>query len=95
MQPLYFVVPTSHNKALPPHDIEIFLPMSSTPSNSSNSWQFASTVAVQNWRSLAITKLTQNTLMIRRLKNVPKPKLLLSVAAADLHIELFFNCRPH
>jgi hypothetical protein len=76
-------------------DVHKYLQTLTENRNSRWIWQQSWTTAALNWRGLTITKLTQSAGTISRLKNLQKKKLLLPVAAADLQIKLFFNCRPH
>jgi hypothetical protein len=93
MLPLYFVLPickkTSENRS----DAPILLAIPSKHGNDSHCRPF--TAPIQNWRSLTITKLTQSAVKMNKLKNKATQKLQLPLAAAELKIELFFNCRPH
>lgn len=95
MQPLYFVVSPSKIAAAASRDVHNYLQIYRGNRNSHWMWLQSWTTAAQNWRGLTITKLTQSTDTISRLKNLPNQKLQLAVAAADLQIKLFFNCRPH
>jgi hypothetical protein len=95
MQLLFFVVPPSKIAAMGGSDVHNYLQLYSENRNGRWMWQQSWNPAVHNWRGLTITKLTQSTDTISRLKNLPKQKLQLAVAAADLQIKLFFNCRPH
>ena len=95
MQPLFFVVPQSKVAKIANGDVHNYLQIYRENRNSHWMWQQSWTTAAQNWRGLTITKLTQSTDTIWQLKNVPQQNLPLPVAAADLQIKLFFNCRPH
>ncbi len=95
MLPLFFVVPQRKTAEATSTDVHNYLQIFTENRNSRRMWQQSWTAAAQNWRGLTITKLKQSSGNISRVKNLPKQKLQLQAAAADLQIELFFNCRPH
>jgi hypothetical protein len=94
MLPLYFVVPTCKKTLENASDAQLLLHTPSKYEYARNYRLLSFTAAIQNWRSMTITKLTQSAAKIPRLKNTQTQNLPLSVAAADSKIELFFNCRP-
>ena len=95
MLPIFFVIPPSKVASKTSGNVHIYLQILTRNDSTQRMWQKSWTAAAQKWRYLTITKLTQKAGTLCSVKNLPKQKLQLTVAAADLQIQLFFNCRPH
>lgn len=93
MLPLYFVLPICKKISENSSDAQILVAIPCQPGNDNNCKSLSFSAAIQNWRSLTITKLTQSAAKMNQLKNTPTQTLQRPLAAADLKIELFFNCR--